>query len=137
MAVLIGRVASGRGDLGQWMTLYADAYEHVVGIRLYPGSLNVVLDHEFVLPEDRLRIEPKDYGGRVGMNIVTCRIGGLPAFIVRTDQNEAGVGHHGREVVEVAAPVRLRDALGLVDGDTIEVVIEGSDADPRSSSDGE
>ena len=66
--------------------------QRVTGMRLFPGSLNVVLDHEYRLPEDRLRLDPVDYGGRVGMNLVPCTIAGLPGFVVRTDQNEAGTG---------------------------------------------
>jgi len=106
------------------MVEYADLYERVTGVRLFPGSLNVVLDGEYRLPARRLRLEPAEYGGRVGMNMVPCTIGGLPGFVLRTDQNEAGTGHHGRQVVEIAAAVRLRDALGLLDGDEVEIVVE-------------
>ncbi len=125
---LRGRVTSGRGDLARWMTEYADLYQEVTGIRLFPGSLNVAMDEEYRLPSRPLRLEPHHYGGRVGMNLVPCRIGDVPGFIVRTDQNEAGTGHHGRDVVEVAAPVNLRETLGLVDGDEVEIVI-GDDGD--------
>jgi riboflavin kinase len=106
------------------MAQYADLYERVTGVRLFPGSLNVVLSHEYRLPPHRLRLEPGDYGGRVGMNLVPCTIDDQPAFILRTDQNEAGTGHHSRLIVEVAAAVRLRDALDLADGDEVEIVIE-------------
>ena len=53
------------------------------------------------------------------MNVVRARSGGIPGFILPMDQQEAGLGHHGREVVEVAAAVRLRDALAVAvaDGD--------------------
>ena len=128
MRYLRGRVTSGRGDLARWMTEYADLYQEVTGIRLFPGSLNVAMDEEYRLPSRPLRLEPHHYGGRVGMNLVPCRIGDVPGFIVRTDQNEAGTGHHGRDVVEVAAPVNLRETLGLVDGDEVEIVI-GDDGD--------
>ena len=117
-------MATGRGDLAGWMVRYADLYQRVTGVRLFPGSLNVVLRHEYRLPARRLRLEPGDYGGRVGMNLVPSIIGGHRVFIVRTDQNEAGTGHHGREILEIAAPVKLRDALGVVDGDEVEIVVE-------------
>ena len=116
-------MSAGRGDLAQWMVEHADSYERVTGVRLFPGSLNVVLDHEWTLPTQRLRIEPAQNGGRVRMNIVPCTICGIDAFILRTDENEAGSGHHGREVLEIAAAVRLRDALHLEDGDRVDVTI--------------
>jgi CTP-dependent riboflavin kinase len=78
------------------------------------------LDRPYSVPELRLRIESEEHGGRVGMNIVACRINGVPAFILRTDQNEAGTGHHGLNVIEIAAAVRLRDLLDLTDGDLVE-----------------
>ena len=107
------------------MTQYAELYERVVGVRLFPGSLNVHCDAEYVLPAGTLlRLEPDEYGGRVGMNIVPCRIGGVRAFILRTDQNESGTGHHSRNVVELAAEVKLRSRLGLRDGDVVEITID-------------
>jgi CTP-dependent riboflavin kinase len=116
-------VTSGRGDLAHWMVEYADQYERVTGVRLFPGSLNVILDHEYRLSGHRLRLEPPAYGGRVGMSLVPCRIEGVSGFLLRTDQNEAGTGDHGRHVVEIAASVNLRETLDLVDGDQVEIVI--------------
>jgi riboflavin kinase len=125
VSVVTGRVTSGIGDLGRWMVVYAAAYEAETGVRLYPGSLNVLLREEYVLPaEPPMRLPPEALGGRVGMNIVPCTISGMAAFVLRTDQNEAGTGDHGRDVIEIGAPVRLRDALGLSDGDTVTIEID-------------
>ena len=57
------------------------------------------------------------------MSLVPCRIFGLRAFILRTDLNESGQGPHPKNLVEVAAEVRLRDAYGLQDGDMVEVAL--------------
>jgi len=125
VTILQGRVASGVGDLTQWMIKYADLYEQCTGVRLYPGSLNVVLDQEYRLPaHPPLRLPPTVLGGRVGMNIVPCRILGFPAFVLRTDQNEAGTGLHDRKVIEIGAEVRLRDKFSLADGDVVTIEIE-------------
>ena len=131
VSVLRGTVTTGIGDLARWMTLYADRYEQCTGVRLYPGSLNLALDHEYRMPaEPPMRLPPDALGGRVGMSIVPCTIMGHPAFVLRTDQNEAGLGDHGRSVIEVAAGVRLRDLLGLSDGDTVVVEIDDGIGDP-------
>jgi CTP-dependent riboflavin kinase len=114
VTILRGRVTSGIGDLTQWMIKYGDLYEQCTGVRLYPGSLNV----------PPLRLPPAALGGRVGMNIVPCRFMGLPAFILRTDQNEAGTGNHDRKVVEIGAAVRLRDRFDLADGDVVTIQID-------------
>jgi riboflavin kinase, archaea type len=47
-----------------------------------------------------------------------------PAFLLRTDANEEGRGHHAKTIVEIAADVRLRDCFGLEGGDLVEIEIE-------------
>lgn len=93
----------------------------MTGVRLYPGSLNVALDAPWYVPAERIRMEPPEYG--IGMSIVACRIGSLDAFILRTDKNDAGDGDQPATVIEVAAPVRLQDVLGLEDGTEVEVTV--------------
>ena len=119
--VLRGRVVPGIGGHAHWMTVYADLYEAKTGVRLFPGSLNVVLDAPWYVPAERIRMEPPEYG--VGMSVVPCRIGGIDAFILRTDKNNIGEGDHPATVIEIAAPVRLRDALDLEDGTEVEVTV--------------
>jgi CTP-dependent riboflavin kinase len=55
---------------------------------------------------------------------VPCRIFGRRAFILRTDANEAGTGHHPHTIVEVATDVKLRDVYGLRDGDPVEIELD-------------
>jgi riboflavin kinase, archaea type len=63
------------------------------------------------------------------MSIVPCTIAGIDAFILRTDKNNAGLGDHAPTVVEIAAPVRLRNALDLHDGDLVEITVVGDATD--------
>lgn len=119
----MGTVTSGIGDLASWMSRNERIYSEATGVALYPGSLNVELSEPWLVPEGARRLEPGDFDvGGVCMNIVPCSINGVPAFILRTDRNNAGTGNHPPTVVEIAAPVRLRDLLALRDGD--EVIIE-------------
>jgi CTP-dependent riboflavin kinase len=103
------------------MTLHADLYEAKTGVRLYPGSLNVVLDDPWHVGSHRIRLDPPEYG--VGLSMIPCTIEGLEAFILRTDKNDRGEGDHPPNILEVAATVRLRDALGVQDGDEVEIVL--------------
>lgn len=119
--LLRGRVTGGIGGLAHWMTVHADLYEAKIGVRLYPGSLNVVLERPWHVHGQGVRLEPPEYG--VGLSIVPCTIQGLDAFIVRTDKNDRGEGDHPPHVLEVAAVVRLRDALDLQDGDEVAIVL--------------
>ena len=90
-------------------------------MHLYPGTLNIELALPYSLPEDVIRLEAHEYGGRVSVSIVPCRIFDRPAFLLRTDQNESGTGQHPRNIIEIATDVRLRDAYQLQDGDWVEV----------------
>jgi riboflavin kinase, archaea type len=108
------------------MTVHADLYEAKTGVRLYPGTLNVVLDRDWHVTGDQIRLDPPEYA--VGLSLVPCTIERIDAFIIRTDKNDRGEGDHQPHIVEIAAPVRLRDALGLRDGDEVEVSIA---AEPR------
>jgi len=119
--MLRGRVTGGVGSLAHWMTVHADLYEARTGVRLYPGSLNVVLDYSWHVACQRLRLEPAEVG--VGLSIVPCTIEHLDAFILRTDKNDRGEGDHPPNIVEIASAVRLRDALALQDGDEVQIII--------------
>jgi hypothetical protein len=121
MSCVRGKVVSGRADFGLWIERLSSFYEQKTGMRLYPGTLNVELPSPYSLPRDVIRLEANEYGGRVSVSIVPCRIFNRKAFLLRTDQNEQGTGHHPRNVVEIATDTRLRDAYQLRDGDVVEI----------------
>jgi len=123
MLVLRGEVTSGRRDFGRWIEKLQDHYKRKTGMRLFPGTLNLRLNEPFSLSGSVIRLEKEEYGGRVSVNMIPCRILGRDAFILRTDQNENGSGHHPKIILEIATDVKLRDVFGLVDGDTVEVEI--------------
>jgi riboflavin kinase, archaea type len=121
MSRVRGMVVSGRADFGVWIERLNALYQQKTGMRLYPGTLNVELSAPYSLPENVIRLEANEYGGRVSVSIVPCRVFDRKAFLLRTDQNEQGVGHHPRNIIEIATDVRLRDAYQLQDGDWIEI----------------
>ena len=114
-------MVSGLANFGFWIERLSDFYEQKTGIRFYPGTLNVELSSEYFLPASVIRLEADEYGGRVSVSMVPCRIFGRPAFLLRTDPNESGTGHHPRNVIEIATDVRLRDHYQLKDGDWVEI----------------
>jgi riboflavin kinase len=121
MPLLRGRVVSGRGDFGFWIDRLSGFYAAKTGMQLYPGTLNIALPSPYSLPPDVIRLEAHEYGGSVSVSIVPCTVFGRRAFLLRTDQNEQGTGHHSRNIIEIATDIRLRDAYQLSDGDWVEV----------------
>jgi riboflavin kinase, archaea type len=119
--VLRGVVRSGLGDCGFWLAKLEEHYRTKTGMTLFPGTLNLELAEPFRVPSNALRLEGHEYGGTVSVSIVPCRVFGRPAFILRTDANERGAGHHPRTIIEIACDVKLRDMYALKDGDVVDV----------------
>lgn len=122
---LRGKVVSGMGSFSYWIEKLEGHYYRKTGMHLYPGTLNVQLDEPFSLPSGVARLEAEEYNGTVSVNLLPCLILGRSGFILRTDANEQGRGHHPKTIVEVATDVRLRDHFNLVDGDPVEIEIQG------------
>ena len=123
MPSLTGHVVSGLGNFSFWIDKLSDYYLRKTGMRLFPGTLNLRLDQPWSLPAHPLRLEACEYGGTVSVNLVPCTVHGRPAFILRTDANERGQGHHPKTILEIACDVKLRDCFHLSDGDPLTVEI--------------
>ena len=121
MPILKGVVVSGMGNFSFWLEKLESYYTQKTGMRLFPGTLNLRLDQPYSLPADVIRLEKEEYGGTVSVSIVPCRIFDRGAFLLRTDANEAGRGHHPKNVIEIATDIKLRDLYHLRDGDEVEV----------------
>ncbi len=121
--LLRGRVASGQGNFSFWIETLKEHYFRKTGLHLYPGTLNILLEEDWSVPENCMRLEAAEYGGRVSVNLVPCRVFGRAAFVLRTDLNESGMGPHPKNLIEIATDIRLRDAYELQDGDWVEIEI--------------
>lgn len=127
--VLRGHVVPGIGNFSYWIEKLHEHYFRKTAMRLYPGTLNVLLERPYSLPKQVIRLEGSEYDGTVSVSMVPCTIR-TPrrehvrrAFLLRTDANEEGRGHHPKTIVEIATDVRLRDVFGLQDGDVVEIAI--------------
>ncbi|WP_254545483.1 CTP-dependent riboflavin kinase [Halomarina pelagica] len=131
---LTGTVTSGMGEGRHYISLpgYMRQFEEKLGYEPFRGTLNVELDRDSTRARagmdalDPVRIdgwedEDRTYG---------------PAFCwpatVEADGTTYGRAHviaperthHGQDKVELVAPDRLRDQLGLADGDRLTVRVE-------------
>jgi len=98
LAIFRGKVVSGMGNFSYWIEKLDQHYFRKTGMKLFPGTLNVQLDKPYTLPKKIIRLEGSECGGSVSVNIVPCAILGKSAFILRTDANENGRGHHPRTI---------------------------------------
>lgn len=104
---------------------YSSQFSEKLGFLPFPGTLNLKLDRPFALDDshpDSIRIEGFIYEGRAfgGCICRPVRICGIRGAIVRPERTS-----YSATLLELVAPVNLREALGLSDGDEVEVVLEG------------
>ncbi len=100
--------------------------ERTMGFRPVPGTLNIVLDQAFsrapeteYIPAAQLRADWESATGQAGYWLTPVLVGGrYDAVAVQADEP-----HYPAEQLEILCGVRLRDALGLADGDPIELLV--------------
>lgn len=130
-----GELFSGLGEGSYYISLegYKGQFIDKLGFVPYPGTLNLRL----ISPKDRkLRRELEHYSGISidGFKDEHRTYGGAKCFIaVVNDQVDGAVGilertHYGDSVLEVIAPLKIREELLLKDGDRVKVKVflEGS-----------
>lgn len=127
MAVVRGKVFTGLGEGASYVSLpfYREAFRRVLGFDPYPGTLNLKVEPDCAETVRALRnkglLIPRRVVDGVEYGWVRClpaRIRGIEAAVLIIEKTV-----HGPDVIEVIAPVRLRDALGLKDGDVVEVEV--------------
>jgi riboflavin kinase len=125
---LRGFVTSGLGEGAYYMSLegYRRSIERLLGFTPYPGTLNVRLDPQSAALRRYLDVLP---GVTIpGFSDGARTYGSVKAFSATIENVSCAVilperTHHPPDIVEVIAPVRLRDALGLRDGDIVEIEV--------------
>src|SRR5215469_4077337 len=122
--ILRGEIRAGKSNFSYWLDKLQPFYTSKTGMPLFPGTLNVHLaSGSFRTPESALRLEKEEYGGRVSVSIVPCKIFGRRAFILRPDTDTGKHGDPPDAILEIATDVNLRDTYRLKDGDIVEVEV--------------
>lgn len=116
---LVGTVFAGSGSNSRKMRQFGTGLDDALGYEPFWGSLNLRMSHAVRFGEPWL-----DWLGRDGTRTRDYQfwrawIGGLPCHAMIP-----GARNHGPDCAEIVAPVKLRDRLGLADGDTVTVDVE-------------
>lgn len=119
---MFGRVTSGAGQASCFLSQegYRKRFLHHLGFIPFPGTLNVLMEAPLPDSEKAFLIEgffegERSFGGCLCRRIT---INGLDAAVVKPERSR-----YPPELVEVMAPVQLRRALGLRDGDAVEIIL--------------
>ncbi len=126
--IIKGKVFSGVGEGRYYVSLegYRRQFIEKLGFDPYPGTLNLKIPKEQLYfrkrldKEDGILIEgfstPDRTFGEV--KAFKCKIGDIEGAIVMPKRT-----HYPDDVIEVIAPVKLRDVLGIKDGDYVELEV--------------
>jgi riboflavin kinase len=128
---LVGEVVSGMGEGKYYISLdgYVEQFVERLGYEPFAGTLNLDLDEESIrrraalenaegIPIDEWENQDRTFGA------VTCyeaSVEGAEAHVIRPHRS-----HYPDDTLEVIAPVKLREELGIDYGDevTVEVTVE-------------
>ncbi|SFR34595.1 DUF120 domain-containing protein [Halogeometricum limi] len=131
---LSGTVVSGMGEGRHYISLsgYMEQFEARLGYEPFAGTLNVELDEESVrsraamssldaVPIDGWEDDERTFGPATCYAATVHHDGDSfdPAHIIVPERT-----HHDESNVELIAPAKLRDELGLDDGDDVTVAVE-------------
>lgn len=118
-----GKVAPGLGEGKYYISRegYLRQFSEKLGFEPSLGTLNLKLDDPFTLDDsESIEIEGFSEEGRSfgGCRCLPAEIGGVKGAVVRPERSS-----YPSTLLEIIAPVNLREALGLSDGDEVEVVL--------------
>lgn len=125
---LVGEVVSGMGEGKYYISLdgYVEQFVERLGYEPFAGTLNLSLDDESTrrraalenadgIPIDEWENEDRTFGA------ATCyeaSVEGVDAHVIRPHRS-----HYPEDTLEVIAPVKIRDELGLDYGDEVNVEV--------------
>ena len=131
--LLAGKVQGGFGAASHWLKLFNAPNSQKLRMSVFPGSLNIALDHIFNWFDTRY--EPhriwfgrEEYGGERDILMLPCELTSLDhrkAFL--WTPTTAARDRRDAWVVEIVADVDLRDHFGLQDGDLVELRVPITD----------
>ena len=110
-----GTVVSGVGEGQVYVEKYLPYFEDTLGFTCHPGTLNIKVKKEPSLDGfQKFTITPEEEA-LVPVDCYLVRINGVFDGAIVIPQKT----RHGKDIIELVAPVNLREEMKLKDGDEI------------------
>ncbi|MFW9893623.1 MAG: DUF120 domain-containing protein [Candidatus Thorarchaeota archaeon] len=126
--VIEGRIVTGLGEGAYYVEIYSSKLRSALGFKPHLGTLNVkIVDEESRKAISRMKnttplvVSGFSYKGRTFGDVICYRVKvnkKIEAAIVIAQRT-----HHSEEILEVVAPVNIRNTLNLSDDDEITLVV--------------
>ncbi|ADC69141.1 CTP-dependent riboflavin kinase [Methanocaldococcus sp. FS406-22] len=127
--IIEGEIVSGLGEGRYFLSLppYKEAFKKILGFEPFEGTLNLKLDKEFDISKfEYIETEDFEFNGRRFFGVKV-----LPIEILINNKKIDGAivvpkkTYHSGNIIEIIAPIKLREQFNLKDGDTIKILIKG------------
>ena len=133
--VFTGKIVSGAGKAAFFTRLdwVIEQCLAKLGFAPFPGTLNIEIQPESMILAETLQagkvvdLRPPDSAG-CSSQVVPVNLEGIQAAVIIPEEK---VRIHGRNIIEILAPVNLKKALRKEDGDRVRVTI-GAESDSRN-----
>jgi riboflavin kinase len=122
-----GELISGMGEGQYYITRrgYTQQFEEKLGFHPFPGTLNLLLEreHDIVVRE---MLDNCPYAKIDGFTDENRTFGAVKCYPVSINGTRGAIisplrTHHPKNIIEIIAPVYLRQELGLTDGDEVSL----------------
>lgn len=124
--ILYGKVITGLGEGQYYISLegYRKQFKEKLGFDPYPGTLNLKLERSSIELRKRINAnirisgftdQNRTFGGGSCFNVMIKDIRGAVIIPERT--------HYPEEIIEVIAPLNLREYLNIKDGSIVQVEV--------------
>lgn len=124
--ILSGKVITGLGEGQYYISLdgYRTQFQEKLGFDPYPGTLNIKLDANSI----EIRKKINESIRIMGFTDQNRTFGKGSCFRIRISDIEGAVitperTHYPEDIIEIIAPVNLRDHLNLKDGHNVKVEV--------------
>lgn len=126
--VMEGKVVTGIGEGAYYVDIYASRLREALGFKPHLGTLNIkITDEDSRKALGRMRNTPPlvvngfEYKGRTFGDVICYRVkvnGKIEAAVIIAQRT-----HHSDDVLEIVAPVNIRDDLSLDDDDRVTLTV--------------
>ncbi len=114
--IITGKIVKGFGEGSFYVGKYGQLFEQALGFLPFAGTLNVKVERK---PELKNPITVSPGGSFKPVHCYLAKIGDMRCAIVMPEATR-----HPKDVIEIIAPVSVKQHYSLKDGDKIECSIE-------------
>lgn len=122
--ILKGKVTAGLGEAKNWIKKIKNIFREKTGMDLYEGTLNINIGKQVFIDNAVFTIKPEEYGGDHIILVKECDFLGNKSYILRTIENNQGIGTQDINVIEIVSNINFRKQYNLKNDEIVNIIIK-------------